>query len=165
MSADPINPQQLSPDSPPTYICIYIYIYIIIWGVPHSRQYSRCYIAAENKTTLKIRYKAWHSQKCKKCRRTKSKRLVEVKRQTLTGKHWRQRREKPIMGHRISRAFNQHMENRKANLTLAANRGASRAIKWPCVRRVWPGRGWDKETSKWRHGWEHEDYGPRKGFN
>ena len=32
-------------------------IIIIIWGVSRSAQHSRCYIAAEDKAMLKIRYK------------------------------------------------------------------------------------------------------------
>ena len=46
----------------------------------------------------------------------KSRRLGEEKRQRVTGQYWRQGREKPIMGHRISGALNQDMENRKTNL-------------------------------------------------
>ena len=99
-------------------------IIIIIWGVSRSRQQSRCYIPTEHWAALKIRHKAWHSQKCKRCRTAKSRRLGKEKRQTLTGRHWRQGRVKPITGHRISRTFIQDMGNRKANLTTAANRGS-----------------------------------------
>ena len=62
------------------------------------------------------------TQKCEKYRKTKSRRLGEEKRQTLTGRHLRQERENPITGYKIRRAFSQDMEHQKANPTTAANR-------------------------------------------
>ena len=135
---------------------------IIIWGVSRSRQHSRHYITAEDKATLNIRHKAWHSKKCEKSWRAKSRWLGEERRQTFTGRHWRQGRVKPITGHIINRAFNQDMGNQKVNLTRG---GTSRAIKWPSVRWVWLIRRRDRETSKWWHRWEQDGHRPWEGLN
>ena len=76
------------------------------------------------KAALKNRQGLPLSIKRKVSKRAKSRRLGGGKRQTLTGRHRRQGREKTIMGHIISRACNQDMGNRKANLTTDVKRGS-----------------------------------------
>ena len=114
------------------------YRVIIIWRVSRSRQHSRRYITAEDKDALKIRHTAL-LLKCKKCWRAKSRKLGE-KIQMLTGRHWRHGREKRLRGTEWAGHSIKTWKTEK--LTW------QRAIKWPCVRWVWPIRRRGKKTSK-----------------
>ena len=67
-------------------------IIIILWGVSHSRQHSRCYITAEDKAALKIRHKARNSQNVEELKVGDSERKRDRRSQGGTdikeGKNW-----------------------------------------------------------------------------
>ena len=131
-------------------------LYLAAGGTPSD-------ISLDQKSRFKVRHEA-DTLKNAKCRRAKNRRFGK-KRQTLTGRYLHQGREKPITSNRISRAFNQDVENRKANLTTAANRGSLMSHQMIVYKTSMTDRRREKETSNWRYHWEQEDHGPKEAFN